>query len=275
VTTAAPDLRVAVLQAIGVANSAPENLQRITASAHEVRQRGADLLVTPELFIPGYAPAQVHGTDGAAQRGQLAAVAAAHGIGLVASTVEHDNGSHFISASLFGPDGTELTRYRKQNLFGPEENAVFTPGTEPPAVVHFNGVRVALGICFDIEFPEFVRASALAGAELLCVPTAVPLRPESATGEHPFDTRLVPAMVVPTRALESQLFIAYANHAGPTFAGRSSITDPYGRQLSAAADNGELIVADIHLRTLGQARSDTDYLARFTPSPTTHQQGQQ
>ncbi|UVJ40141.1 nitrilase-related carbon-nitrogen hydrolase [Arthrobacter sp. CJ23] len=231
--------------------------------AEQARQRGADLLVTPELFIPGYAPTLVHGTDGEAHRQQLAALAAGMGIGLVASTVEHEDGDHYISASLFSADGTELTRYRKQNLFGRDENSVFTPGTMPPVVVPFNGVRVALGICFDVEFPEFVRSAALAGAELLCVPTAVPLREPDASGRQPLDTRLIPAMVVPTRALESQIFIAYANHAGPSFAGLSTIADPYGRHLSAAADDGELIVADIDLESLVQARADTGYLARF------------
>lgn len=261
-------LRVAVLQATGLVNSAAENLRRVAARAQEARQRGAKLLVTPELFTSGYAPTLVHGTDGAAQREQLAAIAVEHGIALVASTVEHEDGRHYISASLFGTDGTELTRYRKQNLFGTDESRVFVPGTEPPAVVDFEGVKIALGICFDVEFPEFVRSTALAGAELLCVPTAVPLRTADDASEQPFDTRLIPSMVVPTRALESQLYIAYANHAGPNFAGLSTIADPYGRQLSVEADDGELILADIDLQTLAQARRDTDYLARFADRST-------
>lgn len=268
-----PGLRVAVLQATGLVNSVTENLRRIAARAHEAKQRGAKLLVTPELFTSGYAPSLVHGADGAAQREHLAAIAVEHGIALVASTVEHEDGRHYISASLFGPDGVELTRYRKQNLFGADENSVFTPGTEAPAVVDFNGVRIALGICFDVEFPEFVRSAALAGAELLCVPTAVPLRAADDAGEQLFDTRLIPSMVVPTRALESQLFIAYANHAGPDFAGLSTIADPYGRRLATASGEGELILADVDLAVLAQARRDTDYLARFMtnePTATNH-----
>lgn len=268
-----PDLRVGVLQATGLVNSVAENLRGIAARAHEARQRGAKLLVTPELFTSGYAPTLVHGTDGGAQREQLAAIAVEHGIAVVASTVEHEDGRHYISASLFGPDGTELTRYRKQNLFGADESSVFTPGTNPPAVVDFNGVGIALGICFDVEFPEFVRSAALAGAELLCVPTAVPLRAADDAGEQPFDTRLIPSMVVPTRALESQLYIAYANHAGPNFAGLSTIADPYGRRLATASGEGELILADVDLVVLAQARRDTDYLARFMtnePTATSH-----
>ncbi|WP_308159904.1 nitrilase-related carbon-nitrogen hydrolase [Arthrobacter sp. ISL-5] len=123
-----------------------------------------------------------------------------------------------------------------------------------------------------MEFPEFARAAALAGAELLCIPTAVPLRaavPSGVAGQsdtHPLDTRLIPAMVVPTRALESQLFIAYANHAGPHFAGLSTVADPYGRRLAAAGDDAALIFADVAVSTLPQARLDTDYLSPFVHS---------
>lgn len=253
-------LRVGVLQATGLVNSPPQNIQRIANRVREAAQRGAGLLVTPELFSCGYAPGLVHGIDGAAQREQLAGIAAANSIGLVASTVEHEEGRHYISASLFAADGTELTRYRKQNLFGSAEQQVFTRGQEPPAVVEFGGVRLALGICFDIEFPEFARAAALAGAELLCIPTAVPLRADDSGEANPFDTRLIPSMVVPTRALENQMFIAYANHAGPNFAGLSTLADPYGRRLSSAGDGSELILADVDLAVLAQARKDTDYL---------------
>ena len=73
-------------------------------------------------------------------------------------------------------------------------------------------------------------------------------------------------MVVPTRALENQLFIAYANHAGPCFAGLSTVADPYGRCLAAAGDAAELIVADVDIAVLRRARQDTDYLSHLTIS---------
>ena len=259
-------IRVAVLQDTGRVNSPQQNLDRLASRAQEAKAQGAALLVTPELYVSGYAPGLVHTADGAAQREQLADIAVASGVAIVGSTVEHDRKQRYISASFFDRDGTELTRYRKQHLFGAEENGVFDAGEAAPAVVRFNGVNVALGICFDVEFPEFVRAAAVAGAELLCVPTAVPLRGSGQSDAHPLDTRLVPAMVVPTRALESQLFIAYANHAGPDFAGLSTVADPYGRRLAAAGDDAALIVADVAVATLRQARLDTGYLSTFIHS---------
>ncbi|WP_427134957.1 nitrilase-related carbon-nitrogen hydrolase [Pseudarthrobacter sp. S9] len=279
-------LKVAVLQATGLVNSPQQNLHGLAGHAQEAHQQGADLLVTPELFTAGYAPSLVHSTDGAPQRKRLAEIASSLGMALVASTVEHHEGRRYISASFFDRDGTELTRYRKQHLFGPAENQAFDAGQEPPAVVPFGGINVALGICFDIEFPEFARAAAVAGAELLCIPTAVPLRSGDPSREEdgaggdgdggvadPFDTRLIPSMVVPTRALENQLFIAYANHSGPNFAGLSTIADPFGRRLAAAADDSQLIQAEVELVTLREARRSTDYLAHLsigTPAARPH-----
>jgi predicted amidohydrolase len=71
-------------------------------------------------------------------------------------------------------------------------------------------------------------------------------------------------MVVPTRALENQMFIAYANHSGPHFAGLSTVADPYGRRLAAAADEDQLILADVDPAVLRRARRDTDYLSHLT-----------
>ena len=59
-------------------------------------------------------------------------------------------------------------------------------------------------ICYDVEFPENVRAHALAGTDLLLVPTAL---------MRPFE--FVAESVVPVRAFENQLYVAYVNRVGP------------------------------------------------------------
>lgn len=253
-------LKVAVAQHTGLVGERERNLAALADAARRARARGAALLVTPELFTSGYDPAAVADDDGAAHRREIAAIARSHRLAVVASTVDHADGERFISASLFDSGGAELTRYHKQHLFGAAEKAVFTPGRRPPAVVPLHGVNIALGVCFDIEFPEFTRAVARSGAELLCVPTAVPYRPSHGAEANPFDTRLIPGMVVPTRALESQLYIAYANHTGPRFAGLSCLSDPYGRRVAAGESGTGLVVGDVDLRTLAEARRATDYL---------------
>ena len=255
-------MKISLLQATGTIGAAQKNREVLEASARNAANNGADLLLTPELFLSGYDPRKVCTDDGEHHRDWVAGIAAAAGIRIVASTVEHSGTGSYISASLFDRNGQELTRYRKQHLFGTEETEAFKPGEGNPELLRIDDFTVALGICFDIEFPEYARQQALRGADLLLIPTAVPLR-EGIKGEpHPLDTRLISTLVVPTRALESQLFIAYANHAGPRFSGTSTVADPYGRRIATAGDTGhQLLFADLDHKLVGQAREDVGYLS--------------
>lgn len=74
-----------------------------------------------------------------------------------------------------------------------------------------DGLRVGLMICYDVEFPENVRAHALAGTDFLVVPTAQ---------MHPF--QFVAESVVPVRAFENQMYVAYVNRVGTEGSSSSS-----------------------------------------------------
>ncbi|RJU01820.1 carbon-nitrogen hydrolase [Arthrobacter frigidicola] len=259
---------MAVLQAEGAVNAVEENLRRIDDYAARAAEQGAELLVTPELFATGYAPARVVGSDGEGIRAELAGIARRHGIALVGSTVEAAGDRHHISASLFDRQGVELTRYRKSHLFGPEEKSVFTPGNDLPDVVPLMGLSVALGICYDIEFPEFSRSAARRGADLLCIPTAVPTtgdvggRPPELT----YNAERISTLLVPARALENGVYIAYANHTGPDFTGLSSIASPYGTFLGIAGGGEELLVAEVDRLEVDRARGLNTYLTCMRPA---------
>ncbi|WP_334122023.1 nitrilase-related carbon-nitrogen hydrolase [Glutamicibacter sp.] len=253
-------LQVAVLQATSRFGDTVSNLSTLERWASKASSQGAQLMVTPELFVPGYDPSAVYSVDGASHRKTMAEIAAKHRIGLVASTVELDGDQRYICASLFDGDGNEVSRYRKSHLFGSAENEFFTASADGPKVVSFRGVKLAMGICFDAEFPEFIREAALKGAELMCIPTAVPKRDVIAGEPDPFDASLVPEVLVRARAVESQLYIAYANQAAPNFVGRSTVVSPLGQNTSASADADELIMTTVDLGVVGRARSEVDYL---------------
>jgi predicted amidohydrolase len=167
-------------------------------------------------------------------------------------------GEWHISATLIDAEGSSLLTYAKVHLFGPEERAAFSPAGERPAVVDFNGVPTSIVICYDVEFPEAVRAAAVAGAELLLVPTAL---------AHGFDD--VPQVLLRARALESQLSIAYANHSGVeedcTFLGGSVIAGPDGRLLAAAGGEPQLLFAEVDEGSAGRARAEVPYLDERRP----------
>jgi len=97
--------------------------------------------------------------------------------------------------------------YRKAHLWD-REQLVFDPGQEPPPVVDTRHGRVATMVCYDVEFPEWVRLPALAGADLLCVPTNWPREP------RPADERPAEVTRVQANASVNRMFIAACDRAG-------------------------------------------------------------
>ncbi|MCY7326216.1 MAG: carbon-nitrogen hydrolase [Microbacteriaceae bacterium] len=255
-------LRMAVLQAVARINAVAENLESVALFAQRAASEGADLLVTPELFATGYAPGLVKHSDGESIRAELARIARKQGIALVGSSVEVAGSDLHICASLFDDQGSELTRYRKAHLFGPDEKAAFAPGNALPELVPYRGLTLALGLCYDIEFPEYARSAAVRGADLLCIPTAVPTTGDvgGATPGLSYNAERISTMMVPVRALENGVYIAYANHTAPGFTGLSSIVSPYGTFLDTAGGGEQLLIAEIDEAEVRRARKINTYL---------------
>ena len=63
--------------------------------------------------------------------------------------------------------------YRKAHLWDAEKK-IFTPGDGSPPVVELPFGNVGLMICYDLEFPEWVRLAALGGADLIAAPVNWP-----------------------------------------------------------------------------------------------------
>ena len=266
---------LSVLQANAVVLDVEANLRTLDDAARRAAQEGADVLLTPELFPCGYAPARLRAELDPARlpgiREHLAGIARRNGIALVYSLPALSGAARsggkdeaggepawHISASLLDSSGAELLSYAKVHLFGDEERAAFIAAAQPPAVVDFQGLRTSLLICYDIEFPEAARAAAARGAELLLVPTAL------STG---FDA--VPQVLVRARALESQLNIAYANHCGHEdvyrFGGGSVVAGPDGALLAQGGTDPDLLFAKVDAASVRRARKDVPYLRERRP----------
>jgi predicted amidohydrolase len=153
---------------------------------------------------------------------------------------------------LIGPDGAWLANARKAHLFGAEEKRLFIPG-DSLSVASVGDMRIGILICYDVEFPEAVRALALQGAELIAVPTAL---------MRPFDR--VARWLVPVRAFENQVFLAYANRCGREgdleYCGESCVIAPDGSELARARQAEELLVADLDPDAFERSRTDNPYL---------------
>ncbi|MEU1022805.1 carbon-nitrogen hydrolase family protein [Streptomyces sp. NPDC005904] len=257
-----PALRTALLQSSGQLGSVSENLTALDDAAARAAAQGAGLLVAPELFLTGYAIGDdiarlAEAADGPSATA-IAEIAVRHRVGVVYGYPEREGDVVFNSAQLIGPDGTRLANYRKTHLFGCFERDAFTPGEQPVVQAELGGVRVGLMICYDVEFPENVRAHGLAGTDLLVVPTAQ---------MHPF--QFVAESVIPVRAFENQMYVAYVNRVGPEgefeFVGLSTLAGPDGVARARAGRGTELVVGDVDPDFLRASRETNPYLRDRRP----------
>jgi len=233
-------MRLAVLQSPSPEGDLDAALVTVERALTAAGAAGADALVVPEVFLPGYNLADLAAqalADGAPALRRLGAAAAAAGTALVLGYAEAQGARVYNTALCIGPDGRDCARYRKVQLYGPREKAIYTPGD---AYVTFTlaGRKAALLICYDIEFAPHVAALATLGTEVILVPTAN-MTPFSHVVRH----------TVPAMAANHGLAIAYANYCGSerdlTYVGGSLIVGPHGEVLAQAGDHPALLIADV------------------------------
>jgi len=217
-------------------------LAKVNETLAKAALKKVEMVVFPELFLPGYNQMETHTCVAQAQGGawetKLAALAKEHGCGLTIGWAERDGNSLYNSASTFDRTGKKLAHYRKIQLWGTTEKATFAFGDRYSTFI-LAGIKTGLLICYDIEFPQHVRALAEMGVQLVLVPTA-----------NPEKFSLVCETLVPARASENALTIAYANYCGSdnglTFCGQSTIVGPDAQSLAYASfDQENIIIADL------------------------------
>ncbi|MFJ9586866.1 carbon-nitrogen hydrolase family protein [Streptomyces acidicola] len=255
-------MRTALLQSSGRSGSVAENLKVLDEAAGRAAAAGAGLLVAPEMFLTGYAIgdgiarlAEPADGDSAAA---IAETARRHGLAVAYGYPERAGDQVFNSAQLVSADGIRLANYRKTHLYGCFERDHFTPGEQPVVQAELGGLRLGIMICYDVEFPENVRAHALAGTDLLLVPTAQ---------MHPF--QFVAESMVPVRAFENQLYVAYVNRVGREgefdFVGLSTLAGPDGVAHARAGRGEQLLLADVDPAFLAASRQANPYLEDRRP----------
>jgi predicted amidohydrolase len=250
-------LKLGLYQGAGIPGDIDANLAEMQRAIVDSAAQGIELLAFPECYLTGYylpdaTPTTVPDTSAAVAA--LAAICCNAGIAIVFGLAERQGDIVFNTAIALGPDGSELARYRKRALFGEWEKGLFTRGSAP---VRFDlgQFSIALLICYDVEFPELVRESALLGADLILVPTCL-MQPYDAVAEH----------LIITRAIENQVFVAYANRCGSEngldYAGKSIIADPNGKALATATATGPaMISATLDKAAIAAARNAYSYHA--------------
>jgi predicted amidohydrolase len=223
----------------------------ITAAA----DAGARVVVLPELAVSGYvfadadeARALAEPVDGPTVAA-WAALARERELVVVGGLCERDGDTLRNSAVLVDAGGVRAV-YRKAHLWD-REDLVFAAGSDAPPVVATAVGRIGIVVCYDLEFPEWIRLPALDGADLLCAPVNWPAAPRPA-GERPSEVVRVQAA-----AATNRMFIAACDRTGAErgveWVGGSVIVDADGFPLAGPAGPQEATTLIARCR-LGDAR---------------------
>lgn len=253
------------------------NEKKSLAIATQAAKAGADLLLYPELtltpFFPQYPSRLLEGMGikpdafsiekDAQILTQFSDAARENGIYLVPNFyVKEDEGRLFDRSYFFEKTGRLVGTSDMHNIFTAEnfyEGDYYHPSEEPFRVFPTPFGNIGVVICFDRHIPESIRACALAGAELILIPTA------NLTSE-PLD--VFKAEII-AEAYQNNVFIAMANRVGEenelTFAGDSLVVDPNGRVLARGGAEEDLIFSDIDTGEALRARQTRPYIGFCVP----------
>ena len=254
-------MKIAIYQGAGKPARVNENLEIIHDKALRAAEKGADLIIFPELFLSGYNIGKTvqelaeHAGGPAAQK--AARIARQANIAILYGYPERLNADVYNSVLLIDRNGNSQANYRKTHLYGSYEKRFFKPG-DALIIAELEGLNIGILICYDVEFPEAVRALTCAGADLIAVPTALME-----------DYCRVAEKVVPARAYESEVYVAYVNRCGSEgetiYCGRSCLVGPDGRDVLRAGPTEALLLAEIDKNAIAEARTKNPVLGDLRP----------
>jgi len=235
------DVKIAVVQMDCVVGDVTANLTRAERFIAAAAAQGANFAILPELGTTGYfvgdkLKALAEPIPGPTTE-RLGALAAQHGLYVVAGMIEQGEDDLYNSSVLVSPRAGLIGKYRKVHMFSAEKQ-VFRSGDQP-AIFDTDYGRVALTICYDLVFPEYIRCLVLRGAQLIVNSTDW-ITDEWQTGKG-WGGQVVSHLAA-TRALENTVHVAMADRvgveAGWKSLGHSCICAPSGAFL-ARIEEGE------------------------------------
>jgi N-carbamoylputrescine amidase len=240
-----------------------ENVRRGLEALEHAARRAADLVVFPEVaferFFPQHpandAPWRHAETVPGPTTDAFCRRARELGVVVVLNLYERDGDRGFDCSPVIDADGTLLGRTRMIHITDYpcfHEQGYYTPGDTGAPVFRTQAGTIGVAICYDRHYPEYMRALALGGADLVVVPQAGALD-EWPEGLYEGEMRVA--------AFQNGYFVALCNRVGEeeclTFAGESFVCDPNGCVVARAPKLQDAILAvdiDLHEAASSHAR---------------------
>lgn len=261
------EVTIALAQHDCVHGDKDANLATVEDYLRRAHDRGADLVVFPELGTTGYRQDMLgeklyslaEPIDGPSTA-RIGKLAAELGLWVVLPLIEASSvpGVVYNSVVLLNRAGQPVGSYRKNHAYATEGH-YFAPGREMP-VFDTDFGRLGIMICYDMGLPEVARILTLQGAELIVVPSAW-----CQEDEDIWDINIA------CRALENRCFLAAVNRVGSegetlTMHGKSKIAGTRGETLAEGKRFEEdLVVGTVDLDEVVPARDEIPYLRSRRP----------
>ena len=264
-------MKIALLQQHATADKS-DNIRRGLSAVDAAAAQGASVAVFAELAFERFYPQRrakgdprglaepVPGpiTDAFSERARR------HGIVVVLNLYERDGDRAFDCSPVIDADGRLLGRTRMVHITDYacfHEQGYYTPGDTGAPVYETRAGRIGVAVCHDRHYPEYMRALAIGGAELVVVPQA------GAVGEWPDGLYEAEMQVA---AFQNGYFVALCNRVGAeeclTFSGESFICAPDGRLVSRAPQGTDSILcADIDLAEVARSHARRLFLRDRRP----------
>lgn len=264
-------MKIALVQQYATPDKA-DNIWRGLAAVDAAAAQGASVVAFAELAFERFYPQRpadgdplrlaetVPGplTDAFTERARR------HGLVIVLNLYERDGNRAYDSSPVIDADGRLLGRTRMIHITEYacfHEQGYYTPGDTGAPVYDTKAGRIGVAICYDRHYPEYMRALAVAGADLVVVPQA------GSVGEWP-DGLYEAEMQV--SAFQNGYYTALCNRVGEeeclTFSGESFVCAPDGRVIARADGAADSILyADLDLAETGRSHARRLFLRDRRP----------
>lgn len=259
-------MKIAICQ-MPVAADKQKNISTATGYIEEAADKGADIVILPEMFCCPYTNAyfvKFAEREGDEIWQAMTKAAKDNAVYLVAGSMpEADENRIYNTCFIFDREGRQIKKHRKIHLFDIDvkggqsfcESKTFSKGQDI-TVFDTAFCKIGICICFDMRFPELSELMALEGVEMIIVPAAFNMTTGPAHWEIMFrqravDNQLFTVGAAPARDEKAE-YVSYAN---------SIVVSPWGDVIFRAGEKPELAIIDIDLDKVHETRTQLPLLS--------------
>ncbi|XP_039758234.1 omega-amidase NIT2 isoform X3 [Pararge aegeria] len=253
--------KIALVQMMVGADKA-QNIETAVREIHKAKSQGAHIVALPECFNSPYGtkwfPEYAEEVPSGATSRALSRAAAEARVCVVGGTVpERCGGALYNTCTVWDGSGKLLAQHRKMHLFDIDipdkitfrESEVLSAGDQI-TTFEYQGVKIGVGICYDLRFSEMAHLMAKQGCSVLIYPAAFNMT----TGPKHWE------LLAKARANDEQLWVALVSPARDTEAGyvawgHSTLVDPWANVVAKLDEKPGTLLADVDLSIVEEVRS--------------------